>query len=88
MSTIDDSLMSPAAIAATAGAVLSLLFNYVPKLNTKFDTLTPDMQRGIMGLLILLTSIGMALWQCSDSSSSVMSSSICGDGMINWRALY
>jgi hypothetical protein len=77
--------MPPEAIATTAGAVLSLLFNYIPGLNSRFDRISPDMQRTVMGVLILVTSIGMALWQCSDSSSSVMST-LCEDG-INWRAV-
>lgn len=77
--------LSPAAIAATAGALLSLLFNYVPGLNTRFDRLSPDMQRTVMGAVLLVSAIGMALWQCSDQSTSVMSS-MC-EGGINWRAV-
>lgn len=77
--------LSPAAIAATAGAFLSLLFNYVPGLNTRFDRLSADMQRTVMGVVLLLSAIGMALWQCSDQSASVMST-MC-EGGINWRAI-
>ena len=77
--------LSPAAIAATAGALLSLLFNYVPGLNSRFDRLSPDMQRLIMGAMLLVSAIGMALWQCSDQSASAMST-MC-EGGINWRAI-
>lgn len=77
--------LSPAAIAATAGALLSLLFNYVPGLNTRFDRLSADTQRLVMGVVLLVSAIGMALWQCSDQSMSVISS-VC-DGGINWRAI-
>lgn len=77
--------LSPAAIAATAGALLSLLFNYVPGLNTRFDRLSPDMQRTVMGVVLLVSAIGMALWQCSDQSASVISA-MC-EGGINWRAV-
>lgn len=81
---MNETFMTPAAIAATAGAVLSLLFNYIPGLNTRFDRLSADMQRTVMGVFILLTSIGMAFWQCSGDNSQLYS--ICGDGM-NWRAI-
>ena len=78
-------LMAPAAIAATAGAVLSLLFNYIPGLNTRFDKLSADMQRAIMGVMILLTAIGMAFWQCSGESANLYS--VCSDTGLNWRAV-
>lgn len=71
-----------AMIAATTGAVISLLFNYIPGLNTKFDTLSADMQRTVMGILILLTAIGMALWQCSGET---VISTYCPSGTIDWR---
>lgn len=82
---MDSGSLSPAAIAATAGALLSLLFNYVPGLNKRFDLLSADMQRTVMGVVLLVSAIGMALWQCSDQSASVMSS-MC-EGGINWRAI-
>lgn len=84
--TVTAVALSPAAIAATAGVVLSLLFNYVPGLNTRFDRLSADMQRVIMGAMLVLTGIGMALWQCSGESASTTAATLCGDGM-NWRAI-
>lgn len=77
--------LSPAAIATTAGALLSLLFNYVPGLNSRFDRLSADMQRAVMGIVLLISAVGMALWQCSDQSMSSMST-MC-EGGINWRAV-
>jgi H+/Cl- antiporter ClcA len=77
--------LSPAAIATTAGALLSLLFNYVPGLNSRFDRLSPDMQRTVMGVVLLISAIGMALWQCSGESESVVSA-MC-EGGINWRVV-
>lgn len=54
--------MSPEAIAAAAGAVLSLLFNYIPGLNSRFDRLSADQQRLSMAGLLAVTAIGMAIW--------------------------
>lgn len=84
----DNVSMGPAAIAATSGVVLSLLFNYIPGLSTKFDTLSADMQRVIMGAMLAATAIGMALWQCSgsDISTNEQVAALCGEG-INWRAI-
>jgi hypothetical protein len=82
---MDANSLSASAIAAVAGAVLSLLFNYIPGLNTAFDRLSADKQRMVMGLVILVTAVGMAIWQCSDSTSS-SAISYCQNGM-DWRVI-
>jgi hypothetical protein len=78
----------PAAIAAMAGSALSLIMNYIPGLNTRFDRLTPDMQRAIMGAMIIATSILMALWQCSGTtpSDAALVGSLC-EGGLNWKLI-
>ncbi len=73
-------------ISASAGTVLSLLMNYVPGLNTKFDAFSPNQQRGIMALMLILCSMGLAFWRCTGNEASVFTD-ICGDNGINWRAV-
>lgn len=76
--------MSPELIAATAGVILSLLMNYIPGLNTAFDRLSANGQRLAMAALLLITSIGIAIWTCTDPEQGGLS--IClGD--TNWRAV-
>lgn len=50
---------TPDLLSLVAGAVLSLIFSYVPGLNTKFASLTSEAKRGIMALLLLLTAFAI-----------------------------
>lgn len=77
--------MSPEALAACAGGFLSLLFNYVPGLNARFDRLTADGQRALMALLLAVTAVGMALWTCTSPETSEAFGLCVGD--TNWRAV-
>lgn len=75
--------LDPSVIAATAGVILSLLFNYIPGLNTRFDRLSPDMQRFCMGVMIVVAGLVMAVWQCVAVSRT--GHYICGTDLIDWR---
>ncbi len=48
--------MTSDTILLIAGAVLSLVFSYVPGLNVKFAALKPEYKRGIMAGLCLLVA--------------------------------
>ena len=48
--------MNAETLALIAGAVLSLLFSYIPGLSTWFETLAPDVKRLFMlGVLLVVT---------------------------------
>lgn len=80
--------MSPEAISAVAGTILSLVLNYTPGLNTAFDRLSANGQRATMGLLLALSAVGLALWTCTGPDAlSASTASLCTDGGINWRAV-
>lgn len=54
--------ITSAAIAGIAGAFLSLIFSYVPGLNTKFAALPKETQQLAMaGLMLLVTIVIVAL---------------------------
>lgn len=74
--------MSADAISAAAGAILSLLFTYVPVLKNAFDRLSTNGQRLAMVGLLLLASIVLTLWTCSDPKSGGMA--VCLGS--SWRA--
>ena len=73
--------MSPEAIYAATGAVLSLALNYVPRLRDSFVKLTPDQRRGAMTLMLAVAAAAMAAWSCSDPSMD--RTQICPGGV--WR---
>jgi hypothetical protein len=50
-----------------AGAVLSLIFSYVPWLRGKFEGLAPNVRRGVMIGLLLATTVGLAVNACQTS---------------------
>lgn len=57
--------MTAETLAGIAGVVLSLLFSYIPGLNTKYAALTSEAKKLIMlGILFLLAAAiyGMACW--------------------------
>lgn len=76
--------MSPEVLAATAGALLSLLMNYVPGLSTAFDRLTPNWQRAAMAGLLLVTALLTAFWTCTSPEAGGLG--ICLGGT-DWRAV-
>lgn len=77
--------MSPEVLAATAGAILSLLMNYIPGLNSAFDRLSANGQRAVMAGLLLVAAVGTALWTCT--SPEVGGVGICLGGT-DWRAVF
>ena len=56
--------VTPDILAAFAGVVLSLLFSYIPKLNTGFAALTGEVKRLIMLALLLAVSVVVFLLGC------------------------
>lgn len=53
---MDPITVTPAVLAAIAGALLSLLFSYVPGLNTKFASLEDTSKKLIMAGLLLVVA--------------------------------
>lgn len=76
--------MSPEALSALAGAILSLLMNYFPGVNTAFDRMSPDKQRAVMAVLLAVAAVGLAVWTCTDPAAGGVG--ICL-GATNWRAV-
>ena len=76
--------MTPEILAATAGAILSLLLNYIPGLNTAFDRLSANGQRAAMAGLLLVAAVGTAIWTCTSPEAGGLT--ICLGGT-DWRAV-
>lgn len=76
--------MSPEVLSAVAGALLSVLMNYIPGLSAAFDRMSADRQRLVMALMLLLAAIGTAVWTCTSPEAGGLS--ICL-GATNWRAV-
>lgn len=63
--------MDATVLSGLAGAVLSLVFSYLPGLSDKWEPLEPTQKRLIMGLLLVLVA-GVAFGLgCANISSSV-----------------
>ena len=76
--------MGPDTLSAIAGAILSLLMNYIPGLNTWFDKMSANGQRLAMAGLLALAAVGSAVWTCTSPEAGGLS--ICL-GETNWRAV-
>lgn len=63
---MDPILITPAVLAAIAGAVLSLAFSYIPGLNTKFAALSVEAKRLIMAGLLALISVVLYFLNCGN----------------------
>lgn len=57
--------MSAELLSSIAGVVLSLVFSYVPKLNTKFAALETEVKRSIMLGLLALAAVATYGLACS-----------------------
>ncbi len=57
--------MSSETLILISGAVLSLLFSYVPSLNTWFAAKSPDIKRLIMAGMLLLVSVAVFGLSCA-----------------------
>jgi hypothetical protein len=55
---------TPEILSTLAGAALSLLFSYVPGLNTRFAELSPDIKRLVMAGMLLLTTAALYGLSC------------------------
>lgn len=51
-------------VGSIAGAILSLLFKYVPGLNTRWDRLQSERKQMFMGLMLILVAVVMYLLSC------------------------
>ena len=58
-------VLTPESLALLAGAVLSLIFSYVPGLNSKFAGLQPEVKRSIMAGLLLVVAVVCYLLGCA-----------------------
>ena len=56
---MDQFIVTPAVLAAIAGAVLSLAFSYIPGLNAKFAALPSENKSLIMAVMLLLASLAV-----------------------------
>lgn len=71
-------------IGSVAGAVLSLVFKYVPGLNVKWDRLEEDYKRMYMGAMLVLVAVVMYALSCWDNAPSVLVVVECSkDGLTN-----
>lgn len=64
--------MTPEKMALYSGlcsGLLSLVFNWTPKLRQRFDRLSSDQQRGAMAAMTFVIAVGINLYQCIDPSS-------------------
>jgi hypothetical protein len=62
---MDSFTLTPAILAALAGAVLSLLFSYIPGLNTWFAGKGEEVKKLIMALLLLIMAGSIFGLQCA-----------------------
>lgn len=56
--------ITPTELAFYAGAVLSLVFSYVPGVKDWYEPLNPTKKRLVMLGLLLLTAVGVLAYQC------------------------
>ena len=56
---MDKFVVTPEMLTAVAGVLLSLGFNYIPKLNENFAALEKEVKRLIMAGLLLLVTLGV-----------------------------
>ncbi len=56
--------MTPEQLVVIAGAVLSLICAYFPGVRTKYDTLDGEHKAAVMGVLLLLVTLGILAASC------------------------
>lgn len=57
--------MNAETLSMIAGTLLSLGFSYIPGLNNRFDSLSPEYKRLIMLALVLISAIGIYAVSCA-----------------------
>ena len=84
-----DLQVSPEFLAATCGAILSLIFSYVPSVRDRWATLTKEQQQlGMAGLILITTA---ALFGLGCVGFIGISGFACSKGtavQYGWMALY
>lgn len=55
--SVSATTLTAAVLTGMAGALLSLVFSYVPGIRERFEVLTGTQKRGVMALFLLLTSV-------------------------------
>lgn len=60
--------MTPEALSALSGLVLSLALSYIPGLNKVFDGLSADQKRVTVGGLLVLCALGSLAYTCQLST--------------------
>jgi hypothetical protein len=69
--------MTSDTLVLLAGAVLSLLFSYIPGLNTGFAALAPEVKRLIMAGLMLVVAAAAYGLSCAGVGASLGISLVC-----------
>jgi hypothetical protein len=76
--------LTPEILGTIAGAVLSILFSYIPGLNTWFAAKDNTQKRGLMALLLLITSAGVFGLGCAGILNAGIACSNDGAIQIVW----
>lgn len=71
--------MSASDLSMLAGAILSLMFSYLPGLNAKYDALRSEQKRLIMLGLVVLVAIGAYALACAGYDERLGYSVECSD---------
>lgn len=71
--------MTTTDLAMIAGAILTLVFSYLPGLNKKFDALQPEQKRLIMLAMIVLVALGIYGLSCAGYGERLGYSIQCGE---------
>lgn len=59
-------------LSGLAGAVLSLLFSYVPGFSDYFDKIDPVRRRLVMAALLVLAAALALIWKCNTFSAACL----------------
>lgn len=71
--------MSATDLSMLAGAILSLLFSYMPGLSEKYDSLQPEQKRLIMLGMVVLVAVGAYALACAGYADRLGYSVECTD---------
>jgi hypothetical protein len=77
--------MTPEALSATAGIILSALMTYIPGLNVAFASLSPTTKRLTMVGCLIAAAIGTAAWTCTSPEAGT-TFGMCMSGF-DWRSI-
>lgn len=77
--------VTPEILSAIAGVGLSLIFSYVPKLNTTFANLSGEIKRLIMALLLLISAAAIYGLGCAGILQNGLSCDRSGITQLAWN---